>query len=153
MARITVEDCLKKIDSQYELVMLARERTSQLNVGNPPFVAQDNDKNTVVALREIAEGKISIKTLEDLGIEKLRKNQVNKTEELDDLAVAHEDDFDKIYKGEVSKSGTAVLPSKRSKRMPMLEKQKIDLKTLDVKEENLEEISETETSAVENKPE
>jgi len=45
------------------------------------------------------------------------------------------------------------LPSKRSKRMPMLEKQKIDLKTLDVKEENLEEISETETSAVENKPE
>ena len=66
MARITIEDCLKKIDSQYELVMLAKERTSQLNVGTPLLVPQDNDKNTVVALREIAEGKISIKTLEDL---------------------------------------------------------------------------------------
>ena len=127
MARITVEDCLKKIDSQYELVMLAKERTSQLNVGNPLLVPQDNDKNTVVALREIAEGKISIKTLEDLGIEKLRKNQENKTEELDDLADVHEDDFDKIYKGEVSKSGTAVLPSKRTKRI--FEKIKLEIKT------------------------
>ena len=72
----------------------------------------------VVALREIAEGKISIKTLEDLGIDKLRKNQENKTEELEDLSDIHEDNFDKIYKGEVSKSGTAILPSKRAKRMP-----------------------------------
>tara|TARA_Y100000590_G_C15650590_1_gene988571 strand:+ start:865 stop:1332 length:468 start_codon:yes stop_codon:yes gene_type:complete len=152
MARITVEDCLKKIASQYELVMLAKERTSQLNVGSPLLVPQDNDKNTVVALREIAEGKISIKTLEDLGIEKLRKNQENKTEELEDLADVHEDDFDKIYKGEVSKSGTAVLPSKRAKRMP--EKAKLNLETseenkIDLKKKS-EEISEEEKKSTED---
>ena len=125
MARITVEDCLEKIDSQYDLVMLAKERTSQLNAGDPLLVPQENDKHTVVALREIAEGKVSVKTLEDLGIEKLRKNQREDNEELEDAAEATEDDFDKIYKGEVSKSGTAILPSKRSKRMP-IDKNKID---------------------------
>ena len=125
MARITVEDCLEKIDSQYDLVMLAKERTSQLNAGDPLLVPQENDKHTVVALREIAEGKVSVKTLEDLGIEKLRKNQREDNEEMEDAAEATEDDFDKIYKGEVSKSGTAILPSKRSKRMP-IDKNKID---------------------------
>ena len=65
MARITVEDCLEKIDSQYDLVMLAKERTSQLNAGDPLLVPQENDKHTVVALREIAEGKISVKTFDD----------------------------------------------------------------------------------------
>tara|TARA_B100000029_G_scaffold436226_1_gene450736 strand:+ start:1210 stop:1683 length:474 start_codon:yes stop_codon:yes gene_type:complete len=135
MARITVEDCLEKIDSQYDLVMLAKERTSQLNAGDPLLVPQENDKHTVVALREIAEGKVSVKTLEDLGIEKLRKNQREDNEELEDAAEATEDDFDKIYKGEVSKSGTAILPSKRSKRMP-IDKNKIDEIKLD---ENNEE--------------
>jgi len=144
MARITVEDCLKRIDSQYELVLLAKERTSQLNAGDPMLVSQDNDKHTVVALREIAEGKISIKTLEDFGIEKLRKNKENKEEELEDIADEHEDDFDKIYKGEVSKSGTAVLPSKRSKRIP--EKIKTELNVVDDKADGqTEEVLETKT--------
>ena len=67
MARITVEDCLKKIDSQYDLVLLAKERTVQLNAGSQSLVNQDNDKNTVIALREIGEGKISIKTIEENG--------------------------------------------------------------------------------------
>ena len=127
MARITVEDCLQKIDSQYDLVMLAKERTSQLNAGDPMLVTQEKDKNTVVALREIAEGKVSVKNLEDLGIEKLRKNYGQTSEEVEDLSEASEDDFDKIYKGEVSKSGTAILPSKRTKRIPV-EKPNIDLK-------------------------
>ena len=118
MARITVEDCLQKIDSQYDLVMLAKERTSQLNAGDPLLVPQENDKNTVVALREIAEGKVSVKTLEDLGIEKLRKNYGETTEEIEDLSEATEDNFDKIYKGEVSKSGAAILPSKRLRKLP-----------------------------------
>ena len=117
MARITVEDCLKKIDSQYDLVLLAKERTSQLNAGAESLVPQDNDKNTVVALREIGEGKISIKTIEDSAINRLRKVQAESTE-LEDLDVDQEDDFDKIYKGEISKSGAAILPSKRVRRMP-----------------------------------
>jgi DNA-directed RNA polymerase subunit omega len=117
MARITVEDCLKKIDSQYDLVLLAKERTSQLNTGEKPLVPEDNDKNTVLSLREIGEGKISLKTVEDSAINKLRKTK-NETKEAEDSDLEQEDDFDKIYKGEISKSGAAILPSKRVRKMP-----------------------------------
>jgi len=117
MARITVEDCLEKIDSQYDLVLLAKERTSQLNAGEKALVSQDNDKNTVIALREIGDGKISLKTLEDSAINKLRKIK-SQIKESEDLEIDQEDDFDKIYKGEISKSGAAILPSKRVRRIP-----------------------------------
>ena len=118
MARITVEDCLKKIDSQYDLVLLAKERTSQLTAGDKSLVPEDNDKNTVISLREIAEGKISIKTLEDSAINKLRKLQ-SEPMELEDLDLEQDDNFDKIYKGEISKSGAAILPSKRVRKIPI----------------------------------
>ena len=116
MARITVEDCLEKIDSQYDLVLLAKERTTQLNSGEKSLVPEENDKNTVIALREIGDAKISIKTIEDSAINKLRKitNEPAELEEADDVS---DDNFDKIYKGEISKSGTAILPSKRTKRI------------------------------------
>ena len=117
MARITVEDCLKKIDSQYDLVLLAKERTSQLNAGDPPLVSNDNDKNTVISLREIGEGKVSIKKLEDSAINKLRIQQRD-TSELEELEDEKGDNFEKIYKGEISKSGTSILPSKRIRRIP-----------------------------------
>ena len=117
MARITVEDCLSKIDSQYDLVLIAKERTSQLNAGDKSLVPEDNDKSTVISLREIGEGKISIKTIEDSAINKLRKIQSEPTE-LEDLEIDREDNFDKIYKGEISKSGAAILPSKRIRRIP-----------------------------------
>jgi len=65
MARITVEDCLEKIENQYDLVLLAKERTSQLNSGAEMFVEKDNDKNTVIALREIGDGKIPIEELKN----------------------------------------------------------------------------------------
>ena len=116
MARITVEDCLEKIDSQYDLVLLAKERTSQLNAGEKALVSDDNDKNTVIALREIGDGKISLKTLEDSAINKLRKIK-SQTKEPEDLEIDQEDDFDKIYKGEISKSGAAILPSKRVRKL------------------------------------
>ena len=116
MARITVEDCLEKIKSQYDLVVLAKERTAQLNAGENPLVPADNDKNTVISLREIGEGKVSIKTLEDTAINKLRKQQ-DASSMIDELEEEQEDSFDKIYKGEVSKSGTAILPSKRIRRI------------------------------------
>ena len=125
MARITVEDCLEKIDSQYDLVLLAKERTAQLNSGEKPLVTEDNDKNTVIALREIGEGKISIKTIEDSAINKLRKI-MSQPAELEDLDIEQDDNFDKIYKGEISKSGAAILPSKRVRKIPekILEKSK-----------------------------
>ena len=138
MARITVEDCLKKIDSQYDLVLLAKERTSQLNAGDAATVPQENDKNTVIALREIGEGKISINTLKESAINKLRKYQ-KETVELEEMDDEHEDNFDKIYKGEISKSGAAILPSKRAKRIP--EKVNLDNKNLNNKSEDKKEES------------
>ena len=117
MARITVEDCLEKVESQFDLVLLARERAAQLNAGEESLVPADNDKNTVISLREIGEGKISIKAIEDAAINKFRKIK-NEPTELEDLELEQEDDFDKTYKGEISKSGTAILPAKRIRRMP-----------------------------------
>ena len=144
MARITVEDCLRKIDSQYDLVLLAKERTSQLNAGEKALVSEDNDKNTVIALREIGEGKISLKTIEDSAINKLRKVKTE-PKELEDLEIEQEDNFDKIYKGEISKSGTAILPSKRAKRIP--EKFNPDYKNLkDKGDDNNEEPKQQEQS-------
>ena len=139
MARITVEDCLKKIDSQYDLVLLAKERTSQLNAGEKPLVPEDNDKNTVISLREIGEGKISIKTVEDAAINKLRKTQTTQ-QDLEDLEIEQEDDFDKIYKGEISKSGAAILPSKRVRKIP----EKITTKTSNEEKSIEDKIKETE---------
>ena len=136
MARITVEDCLEKIDSQYDLVLLAKERTSQLNSGEKPLVPEENDKNTVIALREIGDGKISIKTIEDYAINKLRKVQ-NEPTELEDLEIEQDDDFDKIYKGEISKSGAAILPSKRVRKIP--EKIVSDNVTKKNEDDNIEE--------------
>ena len=135
MARITVEDCLEKIESQYDLVLLAKERTAQLNAGEQALVPEDNDKNTVISLREIGEGKVAIKNLEDSAINKLRKQQ-EETPSLEGLEEEQDDSFDKIYKGEVSKSGTAILPSKRVRRLP----EKIDLNIQDSEEKVEKEI-------------
>jgi len=150
MARITVEDCLEKIDSQYDLVLLAKERTSQLNAGEQPLVPDDNDKNTVISLREIGEGKVSIKNLEDSAINKLRIQREDTTV-LDDIEEEQEDSFDKIYKGEVSKSGTAILPSKRTRRIP--EKINMNFKKAEenLEEENKKVDKETEVESVESK--
>ncbi len=116
MARITVEDCLEKIESQYDLVLLAKERTSQLNSGAEMFVEVDNDKNTVIALREIGDGKITVEELKNNSIARLRKEPDENLEE--EVEEVFNDDFDKQYKGEVSKSGVAILPSKRMRKIP-----------------------------------
>jgi len=149
MARITVEDCLKKIRSQYDLVLLAKERTVQLNAGDKSLVPEDNDKNTVISLREIGDGKISIKTLEDSAINKLRKVHSDPTE-LEDIETEQEDDFDKIYRGEISKSGAAILPSKRTRRIPEKVLTEPKEKEEDVKKD---EESKNESLSVENKAE
>jgi len=63
MARITVEDCLDKVDNRFNLVLAASRRARQLAMGGQPLVAWENDKPTVVALREIAEGKLDLAVL------------------------------------------------------------------------------------------
>ena len=74
MARVTVEDCIDKVDSPYELVLVAKERATQLNSGIEPSVDRDNDKNTVIALREIAVENVKVNELTDSAVYKLRKH-------------------------------------------------------------------------------
>ena len=69
MARVTVEDCIDKVDSPYELVLVAKERATQLNSGIEPTLDRDNDKNPVVALREIADEMQSADELRERLIE------------------------------------------------------------------------------------
>ena len=117
MARVTVEDCVDKVESPYELVLVAKERTTQLNSGVEATVSIDNDKNTVISLREIANENIKVSDLIDSGVYKLRKH----VEQVDDSLTEDEDvgdDFENLYKGEISKSGTPILPSKRARKIP-----------------------------------
>ena len=133
MARVTVEDCIDKVDSPYELVLVAKERATQLNSGIEPTLEKDNDKNTVIALREIAEENIKVPDLTESAVYKLRKH----VEQVDDGAEADEDigdDFENLYKGEISKSGTPILPSKRARKTP---------EKIQVSQEDLSELSQT----------
>ena len=117
MARVTVEDCIDKVESPYELVLVAKERATQLNAGIEPTIDRDNDKNTVISLREIAEETIKVPDLTDAAVHKLRKHveQIDDTsEDEDDIG----DDFENLYKGEISKSGVPILPSKRARKIP-----------------------------------
>ena len=111
MARITVEDCLQKIENQYDLVLLAKERTTQLNAGAQMLVNEDNDKRTIIALREIGDGKVNVEDLEKNAVLRLRK-EPDEVEQQEEVEEEENDDFESLYKGQVSKSGAAVLPSK-----------------------------------------
>ena len=129
MARVTVEDCIDKVDSPYELVLVAKERATQLNSGLEPTLDRDNDKNTVISLREIAEENIKVKDLLESAVYKLRKH----VEQVDDASEDDEvvgDDFESLYKGEISKSGVPILPSKRARKIP----QKIEVSKEDLAE-------------------
>ena len=139
MARVTVEDCIDKVESPYELVLVAKERATQLNSGIEPTLDRDNDKNTVISLREIAEETIKVSDLTDSAVYKLRKH----VEQVDDGSEDDEevgDDFESLYKGEISKSGTPILPSKRARKTP---------EKIQVSQEDLAELSETAKPEVE----
>ena len=139
MARVTVEDCIDKVESPYELVLVAKERAAQLSSGIEPTLDRDNDKNTVIALREIAEETVKVPDLSEAAIYKLRKH----VEQVDDGSEDDEeigDDFESLYKGEVSKSGAPILPSKRARKTP---------EKIQVSKEDLAELSQTTTPEVE----
>ena len=117
MARVTVEDCLEVVDNQYDLVILAKERTLQLGAGDKPLVPEDRDKKTVIALREIGDKFLDQKTLEDQTVDRAREHPDDAVEQ-EEFDASEGDAFEEIYKGEVSKSGQAILPSKRSRKVP-----------------------------------
>ena len=140
MARVTVEDCVDKVDSPYELVLVAKERATQLNSGIEPTLDRDNDKNTVIALREIAEDNIKVPDLTESAVYKLRKH----VEQVDDGTDEDEDvgdDFESLYKGEISKSGVPILPSKRARKAP---------EKIQVSKEDLAELSQSSQPDVDN---
>tara|TARA_B100002052_G_scaffold262128_1_gene256400 strand:+ start:59 stop:568 length:510 start_codon:yes stop_codon:yes gene_type:complete len=139
MARVTVEDCIDKVDSPYQLVLVAKERVTQLNSGVEPSLPRDNDKNTVISLREIAEEKVKVKELVDSAVYKLRKH----VEQVDDHTDEDEevgDDFENLYKGEISKSGIPILPSKRARKIP---------EKIQVSKEDLAELTSTQEASTE----
>tara|TARA_Y100001970_G_C13593216_1_gene536518 strand:- start:39 stop:557 length:519 start_codon:yes stop_codon:yes gene_type:complete len=143
MARVTVEDCIDKVESPYELVLVAKERTTQLNSGIEPTLDRDNDKNTVISLREIANDNVKVSELIDSAVYKLRKHieQVDDGEDVDEIIG---DDFENLYKGEVSKSGTPILPSKRARKVP---------EKIQVTKEDLSELKQSSEIADQNIPE
>ena len=128
------------------------------------LVEEDNDKRTIISLREIGDGKIDVKEIEESAIKRLRKepDEVEQQEEVDEEI---NDDFENIYKGQVSKSGVAILPSKRTRRIPEVKKPSLADEALseltaeqpEIKEENLEsketplELSEEAPAEEENK--
>ena len=140
MARVTVEDCIDKVDSPYELVLVAKERATQLNSGIASTVDKDNDKNTVISLREIAVENVKVSELTNSAVYKLRKH----IEQVDDLNEEDEDigdDFENLYKGEISKSGTPILPSKRARKVP---------EKIQVSKEDLAELSQSTTTEIDS---
>ena len=143
MARVTVEDCIEKVESPYELVLVAKERATQLNSGVEPTVDRDNDKNTVISLREIANENVKVSDLTDSAVYKLRKH----VEQVDDTSEEDEevgDDFENLYKGEISKSGVPILPSKRARKIPeKIQVSKDDLSELQNSNEQISQDTQT----------
>ena len=103
MARVTVEDCVDKIPSRYELLMIAAQRAKDISSGSPLTVDRDNDKNSVVALREIAEGTVSIEELQRslvMGLQKYVEVEEPEEEELEIMAAERElADLDEQFSG------------------------------------------------------
>lgn len=93
MARVTVEDCIEKIPNRYELLLVAAQRAKDIAAGSPIKVERDNDKNSVVSLREIADGKADIEDLQRslvMGLQKYVEVEEPEEEELEILAAEKE---------------------------------------------------------------
>ena len=133
MARITVEDCIKQVTNQYELVILAKERAVQLGRGAAPAVDPENDKKPVIALREIGEAKITKDELQDSIVNKLR--QVADYQEEDENEVIEDDTFRQMYQGGLSKSEMEKTATRKfTSRAP-----RIDVKPTPVHENNIQQ--------------
>jgi DNA-directed RNA polymerase subunit omega len=101
MARVTVEDCVVKVPNRFELVLLAAQRAREITSGGPPTLDPDNDKNPVIALREIAEETIGLAHLKESVVRGLQKHV-----ELDEAEEAHELEVDTSVFGFTTPAGT-----------------------------------------------
>lgn len=85
MARVTVEDCLKDVDNRFQLVVMAAKRARQIEAGAQPLVEPDRDKPTVIALREIAEGKVTQAVLDEIHVHQPVRSRISDFEIRDEL--------------------------------------------------------------------
>ena len=103
MARVTVEDCIDKIPNRYELLMVAAQRAKDISAGAPITLPRDNDKNPVIALREIADETVSIEELQKslvMGLQKYVEVEEPEEEELEIMAAEKElVDLDEQFSG------------------------------------------------------
>jgi DNA-directed RNA polymerase subunit omega len=144
-----------KIDNQYDLVLLAKERTAQLNAGAEMLVPEDNDKKTIISLREIGEGKILVEDLEKSAVLRLRKEPDENLQQ-EEIEEEENDDFENLYKGQISKSGIAILPSKRTRKIPEARKEMVTKEEIFGKNEEpskLDEPKKEESVLAEAEPE
>ncbi len=108
MARVTVEDCVKKIQNRFELVVTASQRSRQLAAGAPLTIERDNDKNPVVSLREIAGETVDLRNLRDAAVWSFQRQQKN--EEGFSPSATDEDkpSFDLSLTGEIDETEAAL---------------------------------------------
>ena len=138
MARITVEDCIKQVRNQYDLVILAKERTVQLGRGAAPSVDPEDDKKPVIALREIGESKITPSELEESIVNKLRR--IPDYQEEEDLEEVDNDTFRQMYQGGLSKSEMEKSATRKfTARIPKIEP-KLSKEVEAVEEVNVENV-------------
>ena len=105
MARVTVEDCVDKIPNRYDLVLISAQRARDISAGAPLCVERDNDKNSVVALREIAENKVSIENLQRslvMGLQKFVETDESSNEEVEVMSAQKElADLDETFSSDM----------------------------------------------------
>ena len=91
MARVTVEDCVKKIPNRFDLVIAAAQRSREISNGIPIEVDRDNDKNPVVSLREIATDAVDAESLQERFIRSMQKNLIKEENNVEDEASLEEE--------------------------------------------------------------
>ena len=136
MARITVEDCIDKFESRFELVLVASNRARKLYAGENPTVEIDNDKNTVIALREIADETLSIEQLKNDLIEEYQTSTFSEDEDLNEI----EDNSDETQ-SENNELQTSNLDTIETDQNDENENQPLDETSIETSQDNLENSS------------
>ena len=136
MARITVEDCIDKFPSRFELVLVASNRARKLYSGENPTVEIDNDKNTVIALREIADETLTVEQLKNNLIEEYQTNTFSEDEDINEIE--DNSDEDKSQTNELQASD---LVANETQQNDENENQLLEQTSVETLQDNLENSS------------
>ena len=141
MARITVEDCIDKFPSRFELVLVASNRARKLYSGENPTVEIDNDKNTVIALREIADETLTIEQLKNDLIEEYQTNTFSEDEDINEI----EDSSDQSQ-SETNELQPSDLDTDEAHKNDQNENQPLEQTPIETSQDNLENSSDEDRS-------